>query len=70
MEDAKLDGMLQRFDFSLLSPVREPLLKELLGRMERERGGVPWPMAGRLSDEELDEVAAAGFFPPKPKDKK
>ena len=59
MEDAKLDGLLQEFDFSLLSPVREPLLKELLGRMERERG-VPWPMAGRMSDEELDEVAAAG----------
>lgn len=69
MEDAKLDGLLQEFDFSLLSPVREPLLKELLGRMERERG-VPWSMAGRMSDEELDEVAAAGFFPPKPKDKK
>lgn len=69
MEDAKLDGLLQEFDFSLLSPVREPFLKELLGRMERERG-VPWPMTGRMPDEELDEVAAAGFFPPKPKDKK
>ena len=70
MEDAKLDGMLQRFDFSLLSPGREPFLESLLERMERERGGMSWPTDGRLSDEELDEVAAAGVFPLKPKDKK
>ena len=63
MDDLEMERRLSGFDFSALSPVREPLLQKLLSLrrlqeiMTREAEN-PW--AKRMNDEELDEVAAAG----------
>ena len=63
MDDKKLEKLLGEFDFSRLSPVREPLLQKLLS-MRRMHGRIAegneslWTR--RLNDEELDMAAAAG----------
>ena len=74
MDGKELERQLGEFDFSLLSPVRDPLLHKLLslrysqGRIAKGSGSL-W--AQRLDDEALDEVAAAGnsMMTEKPKDK-
>ena len=65
MKEERLEQELRAFDFSLLHPVRENLLDKLLA-MHRSDNAAPagllgrkW-MAARMSDEELDYVAAAG----------
>ena len=73
MDDLEMERRLSGFDFSTLSPVREPLLQKLLSlrrsqeAMTREDEN-PW--AKRMDDEALDEVAAAGnpLARKKPKD--
>ncbi|MBR1761608.1 MAG: hypothetical protein IJ741_10600 [Schwartzia sp.] len=73
MDDLEMERRLSGFDFSALSPVREPLLQRLLSlrrsqeAMTREDEN-PW--AKRMDDEALDEVAAAGnpLARKKPKD--
>ena len=63
MENRELDRRLGEFDFSRLSPVREPLLQKVLS-MRRSQGMISegsknlWSQ--RLNDEELDMAAAAG----------
>lgn len=63
MDDRKLERRLKEFDFSRLSPVREPLLQKLLS-LRNSQGMIAksseslW--AQRLNDEELDMAAAAG----------
>ena len=63
MDEMEMERRLSGFDFSSLSPVREPLLQRLLSlrrsqeAMTREAEN-PW--AKRMDDEALDEVAAAG----------
>ena len=73
MDGKELERQLREFDFSLLSPVRDPLLHKLLslrysqGRIAKGSESL-W--AQRLDDEALDEVAAAGnlMMTEKPKD--
>lgn len=63
MDDRELERRLKEFDFSRLSPVREPLLQKLLS-LRHSQGMIAksseslW--AQRLNDEELDMAAAAG----------
>ncbi len=63
MDDRELERRLKEFDFSRLSPVREPLLQKLLS-LRNSQGMIAksseslW--AQRLNDEELDMAAAAG----------
>ena len=63
MDNRELEKRLGEYDFSRLSPVREPLLQKLLS-MRRSQGMISersknlWSQ--RLNDEELDMAAAAG----------
>ena len=63
MDNRELDRRLGEFDFSRLSPVREPLLQKILS-MRHSQGmiseGSKSPWTQRLNDEELDMAAAAG----------
>lgn len=56
MNDQKMEQELRQFDFSHCHVVREQLLHKLLTMQQHKK---PWQSA-RLSDEELDCVAAAG----------
>ena len=56
MDDKVLEQELRRFDFSRCHPVREQLLNRLLAMQPHNSR---WQSA-KLSDEELDWVAAAG----------
>ena len=56
MDDKVLEQELRRFDFSRCHPVREQLLDRLLAMQPHNSR---WQSA-KLSDEELDWVAAAG----------
>ncbi len=75
MDDREMERRLGEFDFSRLSPTREPLLQKLLflhrspGVVEGETDD-PW--AKRLDDEMLDDAVAAGnpAAMEKPKDNK
>ena len=61
--DDKMDMRLSGFDFSTLSPVREPLLQKLLSLHRSQKAiacGNEGLWAKRMDDEALDEVAAAG----------
>ena len=63
MDDKEMERRLGEFDFSKLSPVREPLLQQLLSlhrsqNVVAEERANPW--AQRLDDEALDYAAAAG----------
>ena len=61
--DEKMDMRLSGFDFSTLSPVREPLLQKLLSLHRSQKAiacGNEDLWAKRMDDEALDEVAAAG----------
>ena len=63
MEDKELERRLGRFDFSRLSPVRAPLLHQLISlRRSREMAaqGSEGLWAQRLNDEEMDMAAVAG----------
>ena len=63
MDNRELEKRLGEYDFSRLSPVREPLLQKVLS-MRRSQGMISegsknlWSQ--RLNDEELDMAAAAG----------
>lgn len=63
MDNRELEKRLGEYDFSRLSPVREPLLQKFLS-MRRSQGMISegsknlWSQ--RLNDEELDMAAAAG----------
>ncbi len=67
MEDKKLDQVLETFDYSLLSNVRESLLTDLLDRRKQDRmskiGVASLLQRKRLSLDEMDYVAAAGKLP-------
>lgn len=72
MNDLELEYALKHFDFSIFSRVRLPLLNELLSFHRKKifyRKNPLWYQK-ILSDNELDEAAAAGlnFFPEKPGD--
>ena len=56
MDDKLLEQELRQFDFSSCHPVREQLLNRLL---EMQPHNSRW-QSSKLSDEELDWVAAAG----------
>ncbi len=56
MDDKLLEQELRQFDFSSCHPVRERLLNRLLAMQPHNSR---WQSA-KLSDEELDWVAAAG----------
>ncbi len=61
--DDKMDMRLSGFDFSTLSPVREPLLQKLLSLHRSQKAiacGNEDLWAKRMDDEALDEVAAVG----------
>lgn len=61
--DEKMDMRLSGFDFSTLSPVREPLLQKLLSLHRSQKAiacGNEDLWAKRMDDEALDEVAAVG----------
>lgn len=63
MNDNELEERLGGFDFSRLSPVREPLFQRLLSmrrsqRVIAERSESLWER--HLGDEELDAAVAAG----------
>ena len=61
--DDKMELRLSGFDFSTLSPVREPLLQKLLSLHRSQKAiacGNEDLWAKRMDDEALDEVAAAG----------
>ncbi len=62
MDDRCLEARLGIFDFSCLSPVREPLLQKLLSmqRLQSQASEQGSPLVNLLTDEELDAVAAAG----------
>ncbi len=70
MNEIKLEQELKQFDFSLCHPVREKLLGKLLTmqRMKKNRegfasqrmGGAGRWKAQRMTDDEMDWVAAAG----------
>ena len=58
--DDKMDMRLSGFDFSTLSPVREPLLQKLLSLHRSQKAiacGNEDLWAKRMDDEALDEVA-------------
>ena len=60
MNDEKLTKRLEDFDFSLLHTVRETLRNQLLFMHRRDnamKGIIP---TGKMTDDELDMVAAAG----------
>lgn len=63
MDDGELERRLGEFDFSRLSPVREPLLQKILS-LRHSQGmlarGSESLWTRRLNDEELDMAAAAG----------
>lgn len=61
MMEEKLDQELQSFDFSACHPVKERLLGKLLQmhRQDNAKGKGKWA-AARMSEEDLDWVAAAG----------
>ena len=59
MNDEKLTKRLEDFDFSLLHPVRETLRNQLLF-MHRRDNAMQGIMTGRMTDDELDMVVAAG----------
>ena len=59
MDDEKLTKRLEDFDFSLLHPVRENLRNQLLF-MHRRDNAMQGIMTGRMTDDELDMVVAAG----------
>lgn len=75
MDNRELEMRLGEFDFSRLSPVREPLLQKLLS-LRHSQGmiakGSESLWTRRLNDEELDMAAAAGTpaMMAKPKDNK
>ena len=63
MDEQEMERRLGNFDFSKISPVREPLLQKLLSLHHSqsavaEASDNPW--AKRLDDEEMDYAAAAG----------
>jgi hypothetical protein len=63
MKEQEMERRLSGFDFSTLSPVREPLLQKLLGlrrsqELLAQANKDLWTQ--RIDDEMLDEVAAAG----------
>ncbi len=61
--DDKMELRLSGFDFSTLSPVREPLLQKLLSLHRSQKAiacGNEDLWAKRMDDEALDEVAAVG----------
>ena len=63
MKEQEMERRLSGFDFSTLSPVREPLLQKLLGlrrsqELLAQENKDLWMR--RIDDEMLDEVAAAG----------
>ena len=63
MKEQEMERRLSGFDFSTLSPVREPLLQKLLGlrRSQELLAQVNKDLwTQRIDDEMLDEVAAAG----------
>ena len=59
MNDEKLTKRLEDFDFYLLHPVRETLRNQLLF-MHRRDNAMKGIMTGKMTDDELDMVAAAG----------
>ena len=59
MNDEKLTKRLEDFDFSLLHPVRETLRSQLLF-MHRRDNAMKGIMMGKMTDDELDMVVAAG----------
>jgi hypothetical protein len=59
MDDEKLTKRLEDFDFSLLHPVRETLRNQLLF-MHRRDNAMKGIMMGKMTDDELDMVVAAG----------
>ena len=59
MDDEKLTKRLEDFDFYLLHPVRETLRNQLLF-MHRRDNAMRGIMTGRMTDDELDMVVAAG----------
>ena len=59
MDDEKLTKRLEDFDFYLLHPVRETLRNQLLF-MHRRDNAMKGIMTGKMTDDELDMVAAAG----------
>lgn len=59
MNDEKLTKRLEDFDFSLLHTVRETLRNQLLF-MHRRDNAMKGIMTGKMTDDELDMVAAAG----------
>ena len=59
MNDGKLTKRLEDFDFSLLHTVRETLRNQLLF-MHRRDNAMKGIMTGKMTDDELDMVAAAG----------
>ena len=75
MDEREMERRLGEFDFSRISPVREPLLQKLLF-LRRSKEGIaeksknPWE--NRIDDEALDFLAAAGnpVVMEKPRDKK
>ena len=75
MDEREMERRLGEFDFSRISPVREPLLQKLLF-LRRSKEGIaeksknPWE--NRIDDEALDFLAAAGnpAVMEKPRDKK
>ncbi len=63
MKEHEMERRLSGFDFSTLSPVREPLLQKLLGlrrsqELLAQANKDLWTQ--RIDDEMLDDVAAAG----------
>ena len=70
MKEHEMERRLSGFDFSTLSPVREPLLQKLLGlrrsqELLAQENKDLWTQ--RIDDERLDEVAAAGYPVPSKK---
>ena len=63
MDDMKLDQELRAFDFSEFSKVKESLLQELLEMHRRDNASPKQWIKGRLSEEDLDMVVAAGSNP-------
>ena len=59
MDDEKLTKRLKDFDFSLIHPVKETLLNQLLIQ-HREDNAPQGIWASKMTDEELDMAVAAG----------
>ena len=73
MDDKTLEKRLGEFDFSILSPVREPLLQKLLllrRSQEAIAGGSGNPWQKRVDDEALDYAAGGAVQPFLEKQKK